>query len=82
MENNTVLGKLVNEQNKEYDTVRAKITVETKKKAEEICEKYDITLSKYLGMIIEESEIDKVHKKLQKNDKKSEENESSYVEQN
>lgn len=63
---NTILGKLVEEKKQEFITVRAKINKNTKEKIEYICKRVGVEHNVYLGMIIENSEIEKVFAQLKK----------------
>ena len=65
----SIIDKLIENNNTVFKTVRAKITKDLEVKIKFICEKTGVKEDEYLGMILEDSEIAKVHKELLKKEK-------------
>lgn len=63
----STLKRIVEEKSKKYVIVRARVSDELLQKIKSICESYpDVKQEEYLGQLLEESEIEKVHKEMNK----------------
>lgn len=62
-----IIDDLLEKKELKFKSVKAKVPEELSKKILEICKSTGIKQEEYLGKILEESEIEKVHKQLQKN---------------
>mgnify|MGYP001234578673 CR=1 FL=1 len=62
----SIIDELLEKKKTKYKPVKAKVTEELCRKIVEICKATGIKQEEYLGKILEESEIDKVYKQLEK----------------
>jgi hypothetical protein len=76
----TLIEKLIGEKNTVFKTVRAKITEELDNKIKFISDNTGVKEEEYLGMILEQSEIDKVYKNLVKKNKSANEDDLDKIE--
>jgi len=72
-----VIDELIKEKKIKKTKVQVVLRDEIKKKAEELCKSFDISLDEYLGRLLENSEINKVHSKFLSEKKKQEEQKES-----
>ena len=70
-----IIDELVKKKSIKMARVSATITEELKVKADELCKEFGVPLDEYLGMIIENSEVSKQHKKLLDDRKKAQDKE-------
>lgn len=75
-----IIEELAKKRSIKMAKVSATITEELKLKADELCKEYGVPLDEYLGMLIENSEVAKQHKKLMDERKKVEQENMKEVE--